>query len=115
MLAYKKSNDGFNYYLVAIDIFSRKAYGAKMKNKDSVSAREAMQTIITKENQPRSILIDNDAEFLSNDGSVGETFSQFLEKKGYCITNQRAERSQRNGSYRQFREAPKINPECDGA
>ena len=29
MLAYKKSNDGFNYYLVAIDIFSRKAYGAK--------------------------------------------------------------------------------------
>ena len=114
MLAYKKSNDGFNYYLVAIDIFSRKAYGAKMKNKDSVSAREAMQTILTKENQPRSSLIDNDAGFLSNDGSVGETFSQFLEKKGIALQTN-ALKDQRNGSYRQFREAPKINSECDGA
>ena len=33
MLAYKQSNDGFNYYLVAIDIFSTKAYGAKMKTR----------------------------------------------------------------------------------
>ena len=63
MLAYKKANDGLNYNLVAVDVFSRKAYGAKMKNKYSVSAREAMEQILTKENQPRSILIDNDAGF----------------------------------------------------
>ena len=81
MLSYKKSNDGFNYYLMAIDIFSRKAYGAKMKNKDSVSAREAMQTIITKENQPRSMLIDNDAGFFSNDGNVGDCFRNYWRKR----------------------------------
>ena len=63
MLAYKKSNEGFNYYFVAVDVFSRKAYGAKMINKDSVSAREAMEQILTKEKQPRSMLIDNDAGF----------------------------------------------------
>ena len=35
--------------------------------------------------KPRSMLIDNDAAFLSNDGSTGETFSTMLEKKGIAL------------------------------
>jgi len=85
MLAYKRVNDGFNYYLVCVDVFSRKAYGAKMKSKDSVSARQGMEEILTKENQPRSILIDNDAGFLSTDGRTGETFAKLLETRGIAL------------------------------
>jgi len=85
MLRYKKVNDGFNYFLVCVDVFTRKAYGVPMKNKDSVSAREAIATIITKENKPRSILIDNDAGFLSSDGRVGETISHYLETNGIAL------------------------------
>jgi transposase InsO family protein len=85
MLRYKKVNDGFNYFRVAIDVFTRKAYGVAMKTKDSISSREAISTIITSANKPRSILIDNDAGFLSSDGGVGETFSTYLEKQGIAL------------------------------
>jgi hypothetical protein len=85
MLRYKRVNDGYNYFLVCVDVFTRKAWGEPMKYKDSVSAREAISTIINKYNKPRSILIDNDAGFLSSDGRVGETFSQYLEKDGIAL------------------------------
>ena len=81
-----KSNDGFLYYLVCIDVFTRKAYGEIMQNKDSISCKVAMTSILNQEGtKPRSILIDNDAGFLSSDGSTGETFSQMLEKKGIAL------------------------------
>ena len=85
MLRYKKVNDGFNYFLVAIDVFTRKAYGVAMQTKDSISSREAISKIINASNKPRSILIDNDAGFLSSDGRVGETFSTYLEKQGIAL------------------------------
>ena len=85
MLRYKRVNDGYNYFLVCVDVFTRKAYGAKMKTKDSVASREAISSIITEQNKPRRILIDNDAGFLSSDGRVGETFSQWLEKRKIAL------------------------------
>ena len=48
--ALKKINDGFNNYLVAIDVFTRKAYGVAMQTKDSISSREAISKIITATN-----------------------------------------------------------------
>jgi len=44
-----------------------------------------MEEILTKENQPRSILIDNDAGFLSTDGRTGETFAKLLETRGIAL------------------------------
>jgi len=86
MTAWQKGNDGYKYYLVCIDVFTRKAYGEIMKNKDSISSRVAMTSILQKVGaKPRSMLIDNDAGFLSNDGSTGETFSTMLDKKGIAL------------------------------
>ena len=51
-----------------------------MKIKDSVAAREAKSGIRTVANKRGSLLIDNDAGFLSSDGREGKTFSQFLEQ-----------------------------------
>ena len=66
-------------------MFTRKAYGVAMKTKDSTSSREAISKIINASNKPRSILIDNDAGFLSSDGRVGETFSTYLDKQGSAL------------------------------
>ena len=81
-----KGNDGYKYDLICIDVFTRKAYGEIMKNKDSISSRVAMTSILNQVGaKPRSMLIDNDAGFLSSDGSTGETFAAMLEKKGIAL------------------------------
>ena len=51
MLRYRTVNHGYNYFLVCIDVFTRKAYGAIVKTKDSIASREAMSTILTEQNQ----------------------------------------------------------------
>jgi len=82
MSQYKDANQGYRYLLACVDVFTRKAYVEPMTNKNSVAAREAFQSILSAAKaQPRSILIDNDAGFLSTDGSTGETFSKFLDGK----------------------------------
>jgi Integrase core domain len=87
MSAYEKGNEGYKYMLACVDVFSRRAYTEKMKTKDSIAAREAFEKVLTrlKGEKPRSILIDNDAGFLSEDNRAGETFAEMLEKKGIAL------------------------------
>ena len=87
MSKYVKANKGYRYLLACVDVFTRKAYVEPMQNKNTVAAREAFQSIIARAKaQPRSILIDNDAGFLSTDGSTGETFSKYLEGKQIAMS-----------------------------
>jgi transposase InsO family protein len=82
MSKHAAANKGFRYLLACVDVFTRRAFVESMKNKNSVAAREAFQSIIKDaKEQPRSILIDNDAGFFNNAGSTGETFSKFLAGK----------------------------------
>ncbi len=99
MSKYVQANKGYRYLLACVDVFTRRAYVEPMKNKNSVAAREAFQTIMARAKaQPRSILIDNDAGFLSTDGSTGETFAKLLD------ADQCAQRSQSHERHRQLRQ-----------
>ena len=63
----------FKYAFCAIDIFSRKAYGIPMKNKDIVNTSKAMQQIIKQAGQsPYEIMSDQDSSFL------GDQFQEVL-------------------------------------
>ena len=63
---YVKSNDGYKYLLVAVDVFSRKAFAQPMDMKDGVTCAGSFEDMINKSGvKPRSILSDNEAAFLT--------------------------------------------------
>ena len=87
MSKYVEVNKGYKYILACVDVFTRMAFAEPMKKKNSVAAREAFQSVVSKAKaQPRSILIDNDAGFLSVDGSTGETFAKYLDDKQIAMS-----------------------------
>lgn len=66
MSTYSSTNKGFKYILLAIDVFSRKAYAQPMKNKSEKSVTEAFNRMITYE-QPIRITSDKDSAFTSKE------------------------------------------------
>ena len=63
---YQYFNDYNRYLLVAIDVFSRKAFVAPMKEKTPHGVQQAFDKLIQNV-KPRSILSDHDSSFLSKD------------------------------------------------
>ena len=70
---YQYFNDYNRYLLVAIDVLSRKAFVAPMKEKTPNDVKQAFDKLI-QHVKPRSILSDHDSSFLSKD------FTEHLDK-----------------------------------
>ena len=79
-------NDGVNYVLVVIDVFSKYVWIRPMKNKTADSLLEAFDSILSKHRKPEKLRTDKGTEFLN------ESFQQYLKKTFIFIqqtTNQK--------------------------
>ena len=70
-----KENDGVNYLLVVIDVFSKYVWVRPMKNKTVHSLLEAFDSILSEGRKPEKLRTDKGTEFLN------ETFQQYLKKE----------------------------------
>ena len=78
-------NDGVNYLLVVIDIFSKFLWVRPMKNKTARSLVEAFDSILSEKRKPEKLRTDKGTEF------INESFQQYLKKQGiqfYTATNE---------------------------
>lgn len=66
MRTYSKYNDGFNYILCVIDVFSKYAFARCLKKKNSETIKECFESIFTEANvTPTHIQSDKGTEFVS--------------------------------------------------
>lgn len=80
----KKQNDGFNYILTVIDVFSKFAWALPIRSKTGTSICDAFSTILkTSKRIPVNLMTDKGTEFSNR------LFQQFLNKKsiGYYHSN----------------------------
>ena len=70
-----KENDGVNYLLVVIDVFSKYVWVRPMKNKTARSLLEVFDSILSEGRKPEKLRTDKGTEFLN------ESFQQYLKKK----------------------------------
>jgi transposase InsO family protein len=63
MNKYHKSNEGYRWILIAVDVFSRKAAAVAMKKKTADEAADALVDVISKLGKPVSITSDDGSEF----------------------------------------------------
>ena len=78
-----KENDGVNYLLVVIDVFSEYVWVRLMKNKTVHSLLEAFYSVLSEGRKPEKLRTNKCTEFLN------ESFRQYLKMKyiQFCITN----------------------------
>lgn len=74
MTMYQSKNHGYKYILLAVDVFTRKAYAQPIKNKTEKSVTEAFNKMIENE-QPIKLSTDNGSEFINKE------FQQVIEEK----------------------------------
>lgn len=68
MRTYSQYNDGFNYILCVIDVFSKYAFARALKKKNSESIKQAFESIFTEANTtPTHLQSDKGTEFVSKD------------------------------------------------
>ena len=60
-----KENDGVNYLLVVIDVFSKYVWVRPMKNKTARSLLEAFDSILSEGRKPEKLRRDKGTEFLN--------------------------------------------------
>lgn len=60
---YSRNNEGYKWILIAMDVFTRKAYARPLKNKKPSSVANAFKEII-ENNKPIEVMTDNGNEFL---------------------------------------------------
>ena len=78
-------NDGVNYLLVVIDVFSKFLWVRPMKNKTAHSLVQAFNFILSEKRKPEKLRTDKGTEF------INESFQQYLKKQGiqfYTVTNE---------------------------
>lgn len=66
MSMYQSKNHGYKYILLAVDVFTRKAYAQPIKNKTEKSISEAFENMIKSE-QPLKLTTDNGSEFINKE------------------------------------------------
>ena len=78
-----KENDGGNYFLVVIDVFSKYVWVRPMKSTTVHSYLEAFDYVLSEDRKPEKLRTDKDTEFLN------ESFRQYLKKKDiqFCTAN----------------------------
>lgn len=68
MRTYSKYNDGYNYILCVIDVFSKYAYARAMKNKNSKTVKTCFDSIFNEAHTtPTHIQSDKGTEFVASD------------------------------------------------
>ena len=67
MTSLSKQNEGYKYVLVAIDIFSRFAYGQPIQSKQGTDVVKAMEVILSGPRRPRGVRTDRGMEFRSRE------------------------------------------------
>ena len=84
-----KENDGVNYLLVLIDVFSKYVWVRPMKNKTVHGLLEAFDSVFSEGRKPEKLRTDRGTEFLN------ESFQQYLKKKDieFCTANNNAKAS----------------------
>ena len=101
-----KENDGVNYLLVVIDVFSKYVWVRPMKNKTAHCLLDAFDSILSEGRKPEKLRTDKGTEFLN------ESFQQYLKKKNihfYTANNEpkasvveRVNRTLKSKLYRNF-------------
>uniref|UniRef100_A0A8C6PF69 Integrase catalytic domain-containing protein n=1 Tax=Nothobranchius furzeri TaxID=105023 RepID=A0A8C6PF69_NOTFU len=76
MQALSKSNDGFNYLLTVIDVFSKKAYVRALKNKSGKDVTEAFASVLKDSGVPKKLQTDSGKEFFN------KKFEALMKKHG---------------------------------
>ena len=78
-----KEDDGVNYLLVVIDVFSKYVWVRPMENETVHSLLEAFDFVLSEGTKPEKLRTDKGAEFLN------ESFRQYLKKKDiqFCTAN----------------------------
>ena len=66
MKAFSKYNQGYNFILVVIDIFSKYGWAIPLKNKEGKTVAEAVKTIF-EERKPAKMWVDKGKEFYNKD------------------------------------------------
>ena len=80
-----KENDGVNYLLVVIDVFSKFLWVRPMKNKNARSLVQAFDSILSEKRKPEKLRTDKGTEF------INQSFQQYLKKQEiqfYTATNE---------------------------
>lgn len=84
MRTYSEYNDGYNYILCVIDVFSKYAFARPMRKKNSTTVKTCFESIFAEANDtPRHIQSDKGTEFVSKD--VKQYFKN--KKINYYTTN----------------------------
>ena len=76
MVDLSEKNDGYKYILVAIDIFSRFAYGHAIKSKKGIDIVDALIAILSGSKKPNTIRTDKGQEFRN------KIVNKYLERMG---------------------------------
>ena len=78
-----KEDDGVNYLLVVIDVFSKYVWVRPMENETVHSLLEAFDSVLSEGRKPEKLRTDKGTEFLN------ESFRQYLKKKDiqFCTAN----------------------------
>ena len=85
MKAFSKFNQGYNFILVVIDIFSKYGWAIPLKNKEGKTVAEALKTIF-KERKPEKMWVDKGKEFYNKDvKALIELYSTENEEKSSVV------------------------------
>ena len=76
MQALAEYNDGYNYLLTVIDVFSKKAYARALKRKTAAEVVEAFESVFRESETPKKLQTDAGKEFFN------KTFKALLETHG---------------------------------
>ena len=79
MQSLSKCNKGIKYLLCAMDLFSKYAWVAPLKDKQGISIVNAFQKVISEGRKPNKIWVDQDGEFCNN------YFKRFMKINGIEI------------------------------
>ena len=101
-----KENDGVNYLLVVINVFSKFLWIRPMKNRIARNLMQAFNSLLGEKRKPEKLRTDKGTEF------INESFQQYLKKQGikfYTATNEpkgavveRGNRTLKSKLYRYF-------------
>ena len=85
MKAFSKYNQGYNFILVVIDIFSKYGWAIPLKNKEGKTVAEALKTIF-EERKPAKMWVDKGKEFYNKDvKDLIELYSTENEEKSSVV------------------------------
>ena len=85
MKAFSKYNQGYNFILVVIDIFSKYGWMIPLKNKEGKTVASALKTIF-KERKPEKMWVDKGKEFYNKDvKDLIELYSTENEEKSSVV------------------------------